>query len=91
MRWWKNRPPFDPKLHEAYATFYFICTLLFAACWLTDPSDWRGGSIALAGLAVATFHFWRGRVQFSLHTLLVFMTYAAVVIGLTSALRHLVK
>ena len=88
MRWWKNRPPFDPELREAYATFYFICTLLFVACWLSNPSDLRGGLIVLAGLAIAMFHFRRGRVQFSLHTLLVFMTDTAVVVGLASALRH---
>jgi hypothetical protein len=89
--WWKNRTPFDTEMHEEYGTLYFIIAVIVRVCWLFDPSDWRDGLIALAILALATFHFWRSRVQFSLRTILVFMTYTAVIVGLVATLRRLIK
>lgn len=90
MSWWKNGTKFDPELHEAFATMYFIGAVVCGVCWLLDSSDWQAGLVVLAILALAMFHFWRSRVQFSLRTVLIFMTYTAVVIGLISALRHLI-
>src|SRR5689334_19092290 len=90
-RWWKSRTRFDLEMHEAVATMYLIGALVIGAFWLFDPSDCQGGLIALATLALATFHFWRGRVQFSLRTVLVIMTYTAVIVGLIASLRRLIK
>jgi hypothetical protein len=91
MRWWKNRTRFDPEMHEAFATMYFIGAVVCGACWLLDTSDWQVGLVAIAILALAMFHFWKCRIQFSLRTALIFMTYAAVVVGLSSAALHLLR
>jgi hypothetical protein len=91
MRWWKNRTPFDPEMHEAFATMYLIGAVVFGVSLVFDSSDWRAGLIALAIVALAMFHFWQSRVQFSLRTVLIFMTYTAVVMGLSSAALHLLR
>ena len=91
MHWWKNRTRFDAEMHEAFATMYLIGAAVFSVFWLIDTSDWQPGLAALATIALTMYHFWRGRVQFRLRTILVFVTYAAVVIGLSSAAIHILR
>jgi hypothetical protein len=91
MRWWKSPTKLDPEMHEAFATMYLIGAVICGVSWLLNSSDWQAGLIALAALALAMFHFWRSRIQFSLRTVLIFMTYTAVIIGLSSAALHYLK